>query len=191
MRVMSLIGGAGGGNGVGGDMKVGSSVISGFRDDCSLTLTDSTLVGNQAVGGAGGSGNCCGAGQGGGPRGLGGELRLDQFHIHRAQRCAGWPRRHGRYQRPGPGRWRLHRHHRRLDARHVDTGPPQLRVDQSRQHFRDLHPELSMAHWRQQLPGRGRRHLHCFIGRCLPGSLHHRHQQHGLDWYQHDHVEHR
>jgi hypothetical protein len=71
MRVMSLIGGAGGavdggGTGVGGGMKVGSRVISGFLDDCSLTLTDSTLVGNQAVGCAGGSGNRCSAGQGAG-----------------------------------------------------------------------------------------------------------------------------
>jgi hypothetical protein len=58
--------GAKGGNGVGGGMNVGSDVVTGFPDDCSLTLTDSTLARNQAVGGAGGSGSNGGAGQGGG-----------------------------------------------------------------------------------------------------------------------------
>ncbi len=58
--------GDGGGNGVGGGMNVGSGVVTGFPDDCSLTLTASTMVGNQAIGGAGGSGSNGGAGQGGG-----------------------------------------------------------------------------------------------------------------------------
>ena len=129
------IGGAGGagaegGDGVGGGMNVGSGVITGSPDDCSLTLTDSILVGNQAIGGAGGSGSNGGARPGRRPLGLGGELRIDRFHMDHVQRRAGWRRRHGRRQRPGPGRWPLHRHNCRRDARQVDRGHFQLCVDE-------------------------------------------------------------
>jgi hypothetical protein len=65
------IGGAGGsssegGDGVGGGINVGTGVIYGAPDNCSLTLTDSIFGGNLAVGGAGGSASNGGNGSGGG-----------------------------------------------------------------------------------------------------------------------------
>lgn len=56
------IGGAGGsgskgGDGIGGAIGVGTGVIFGFPDTCSLVLSGSILEKNEAVGGAGGSGS--------------------------------------------------------------------------------------------------------------------------------------
>ena len=55
-----------GGDGVGGGINVGTGVVYGASDDCSLTLSDSTFAGNLAVGGAGGSLSNGGSGSGGG-----------------------------------------------------------------------------------------------------------------------------
>jgi hypothetical protein len=65
------IGGAGGfgttgGDGIGGGINVGTGDITGYPDNCSLTLANSNFIGNLAVGGAGGSGGNGGSGQGGG-----------------------------------------------------------------------------------------------------------------------------
>jgi hypothetical protein len=65
------IGGAGssgatGGDGIGGGIDVGTGDITGYPDNCSLTLTNSIFSGNLAVGGAGGPGGNGGNGLGGG-----------------------------------------------------------------------------------------------------------------------------
>jgi hypothetical protein len=55
-----------GGTGLGGGISVGTSVLFGIADNATLQVTGSTLSGNIAVGGAGGTGSNGGDGLGGG-----------------------------------------------------------------------------------------------------------------------------
>ena len=102
----------------------------GSTDNCSLTLTDSTLAGNQAVGGAGGSGSDGGNGLGGGLSVLAGSSAAIDGTWIVFNAALGGAAGTGGASGQGIGRWPLHRHDCRRDAQHVDRGHFQLCVDQ-------------------------------------------------------------
>ncbi len=120
-----------GGDGVGGGINVGSGVITGSPDDCSLTLTDSILLSNQShrrrpAGQAAMAARRSGRRP---PSILAGSSRIDRFpHRSSSTPRRGWHRRYRRRERPGLRRRPIHRHNCRRDARQVDEGHFQLLV---------------------------------------------------------------
>jgi hypothetical protein len=93
-----------GGAGVGGAIDVGTDVLTGYSGvPCSLTLTDSICIGNQAIGGAGGLGSNGGDAWGGGVSILTGSTADVTTSVFVANLAEGGEKGHGGADGQGVG----------------------------------------------------------------------------------------